>query len=145
MNVQELKRLTAKCGGAILYQPLKGEIDYTDPWFPLELSANRITVPNNKQADPFLWLDKCRRQFKHSKPCILVPGSKFDWSGARQGRGGGWYDRFLSLAPRSWLRIGLVESGTINARLAVRAWDEPVDWLIWFDGVWRAHQTDARL
>jgi 5-formyltetrahydrofolate cyclo-ligase len=49
----------------------------------------------------------------------------------RHGRGGGWYDRFLSKIPRSWVRIGVVGSENFyHKRIKKQEHDEVMDWII---------------
>jgi 5-formyltetrahydrofolate cyclo-ligase len=44
----------------------------------------------------------------HELTCALIPGMAFDTDGFRLGRGGGFYDCFLSQAPSTLPRIGLM-------------------------------------
>lgn len=61
---------------------------------------------------------------------VLVPGVAFDVHGARLGRGGGFYDRFLErLAPGS-IRIGVGFERRVVDRLPVHPWDQMLDMLV---------------
>lgn len=61
---------------------------------------------------------------------VLVPGVAFDGRGARLGRGGGFYDRFLErLAPGS-VRIGVGFERRVVDRLPVHPWDQMLDMLV---------------
>ncbi len=90
------------------------------------------TVPPDPAADPF----GCAASILADAPSqarvyLLVPGTRFDRFGTRRGRGGGWYDRFLSRLPRAWLRIGVATDGRlVDAPLLRQPWDEPMDWLV---------------
>lgn len=128
---QELQRLASQCGASILYKPLRNEVDYNNSPFPLEIQINNLTLPNNKDGNPFEWAAKCIAKFKNTKPYILIPGTQFDKYGTRYGKGVGWYDRFLSKVPGTWLRIGIAHKSQIsNTQLVRQGWDEPVDWII---------------
>lgn len=55
--------------------------------------------------------------------------------GTRRGKGGGWYDRFLSQIPPHWLRIGVADKSQISGtKLLGQEWDESVQWLAVRDG-----------
>jgi 5-formyltetrahydrofolate cyclo-ligase len=60
----------------------------------------------------------------------LVPGSVFDRQGYRLGYGGGYYDRFLSLAAPQALRIGLAFSIQLVMRIPLLPHDIPMDVLV---------------
>ncbi len=107
MNIDNLRSLTKKYDSCILYKPLKDEIDYTLSHFPLLLPQEKIILPSDKNSDPFELVDICMERCQSLKPFILIPGRKFDIYGARIGHGYGWYDRFLSKLPQTWLRIGV--------------------------------------
>ncbi len=57
---------------------------------------------------------------------ILVPGIAFTTSGARLGRGAGFYDRYLKAHPEA-LRIGVALEEQIAQTLPEDSWDEKLD------------------
>lgn len=129
--LRELKDLVALCDASILYQPLKGEVDYHNRAFPFDIPLNILTLPNHKDSDPFAWAAKCTTKFKDTKPFILIPGTRFDIRGTRHGKGGGWYDRFLAKVPTEWLRIGVANKSQMSeTELLRQEWDQLVDWII---------------
>lgn len=111
----------------IWYDPLPGEptphAGGLQPW---------KTISSKKNQDPFALASAFSRDVPSGKKVyILIPGKRFDHLGTRHGRGGGWYDRFLSAVPREWLRIGVVGTGSLSAQpLIRRPWDEPMDLLL---------------
>ncbi|MEI7512658.1 MAG: 5-formyltetrahydrofolate cyclo-ligase [Candidatus Uhrbacteria bacterium] len=90
------------------------------------------TIQANKTQDPFKLADTYKREVPSgSSVYLLIPGMRFDRFGTRKGRGGGWYDRFLSAVPRTWLRVGVCSPETWSeTRLEQNTWDEPMDWLL---------------
>jgi 5-formyltetrahydrofolate cyclo-ligase len=142
LALQELQRLVSQRTASILYKPTKTEVDYNNPSFPLEVHANNLLIPNTRDSDPFEWVINCITKFKNAKVCILIPGTEFDLYGTRHGKGAGWYDRFLSKTS-AWLRIGIIDKSKIShSKMLRQKWDEPVDWVITYDGSsWRAHKA----
>jgi len=60
---------------------------------------------------------------------VLVPGTKFDRHMNRKGRGGGYYDRFLSGA--SGIKIGIAYYSQLYSKLtAINDWDVKMDYII---------------
>ncbi len=143
--LQELQKLVSRCAAAILYQPLKSEIDYNNRSFPLEIPVNNLVLPNNKNNDPFEWAANCIAKFQNINVYILIPGTRFDRYGTRYGQGGGWYDRFLSKVPATWLRIGITDKSQMSAvKLLKQEWDEPVDWIVVSNNnLWEVHKINA--
>ena len=139
----ELRKVTLMSDGAVLYMPIQDEIDYTEEDFPLVMPEIRCVISKSAHANPYEWADKCIAKFRTSKVCILVPGTKFDLYGTRHGRGAGWYDRFLSKLPPSWLRIGVINDTKLSTtKLARQTWDEPVNWILVRGAPgWTAHRA----
>ncbi|GHU72801.1 5-formyltetrahydrofolate cyclo-ligase [Clostridia bacterium] len=64
----------------------------------------------------------------------IVPGLAFDRSGARIGRGAGYYDRYL--AHCGAYRIGLGYACQILEKIEPNPWDQRMDALALPDGLW---------
>lgn len=113
----------------IAYAPLPDEPDYrTAPQFqgvPVHVLSQSAT------DDPFARAEEYKKLFAGKSVAILIPGTRFDAAGTRHGRGGGWFDRFLSAAPREWLRVGVLFDHQLSAETLVRKdHDEPMDRLL---------------
>jgi 5-formyltetrahydrofolate cyclo-ligase len=61
---------------------------------------------------------------------VLVPGLAFDAGGQRIGRGGGFYDRFLSEVPPDVLRVGVCLDEQVVEAVAVCEHDQRVDLIV---------------
>ena len=57
---------------------------------------------------------------------IIVPGLAFDATGRRLGRGGGFYDRFLAMLPKSAWTIGLCFESQIVPHIPAEPHDSRV-------------------
>ncbi len=141
--LQELQKVLSDCQGAILYKPFAGEVDYSDPTFPFKIHSEIIVLPSDKETDPFVLAAKCVEQFKNKNPFILIPGTQFDMFGTRHGKGGGWYDRFLSKLPKTWPKIGIAHESKFSfSQIKRKSWDIPMDWLIVLEGKkWTVYKT----
>ena len=92
---------------------LEKDLAHTGPYgipHPLRLSSREI---------PLKTLD-----------LILLPGVTFDRRGNRLGRGGGYFDRFLSRVPASVPRVGLAFKFQVVARLPRESHDQTVERVI---------------
>jgi 5-formyltetrahydrofolate cyclo-ligase len=72
-------------------------------------SWNEVVVPGPfglREPDP----QRCPRVTIKELDCVFVPGMAFDEKGVRLGRGGGFYDYFLSQASAKLACIGLMFS-----------------------------------
>jgi len=58
---------------------------------------------------------------------VVLPGLAFDWRGRRLGRGGGYYDRFLTELNPATYKLGLAYDFQIFNELPVDVHDIPVD------------------
>jgi 5-formyltetrahydrofolate cyclo-ligase len=149
MSIDIMRIPAALCEADIIirYRPLSDEANPDSFLVYAKQSVEDVIIPVAHTIDPFVCAREIVAAHKTLHGCILVPGRRFDWSGTRIGRGGGWYDRFLSKIPTSWTRIGVTRGQDVSdERLIRQSWDEPMDWLfIETGGVWRVHETNARL
>ncbi len=115
----------------IWYRPFGAELDPASLPFVRERGLlPGFVLPRSADADPALVL----RNIVAERAYLLIPGTKFDESGTRHGRGGGWYDRFLAMAPNSWVRLGVVGPGQwSDTKLVRQAWDQPMDGFVFPD------------
>lgn len=114
-----------RCDSVIAYTPIDDEPN------PLILGFPRpsYVVPAMGDADIGAAL-RTARHAVHGEVCVLVPGRAFDNTGTRHGRGGGWYDRFLSRAPREWITVGVTNPERFSDSPLPRAeHDVPMDWI----------------
>lgn len=122
------KPVLPPCSAVVSYSPIQNE---PDPSQVDTLPLPAFTIPNDTHTDPYALADDLTHRFIGEAVCILIPGTRFDRKGTRYGRGGGWYDRFLSSVPKEWVRIGVAVSECVSEKeLKRESWDEPVDWLV---------------
>jgi len=116
------------CTAFITYTPLKDEIDpFTAP-LSFHSVSKYITISQDPMTNPDAVAQHIMNRFDHDKVCILIPGQLFDIFGSRKGRGGGWYDRFLSKINSEWIRIGITERAHFRVKkIDCNPWDERMD------------------
>lgn len=142
----KLTLLLARCSAAIGYAPLGDEVEYaSDPLFQ-NVGSEQIFLPKNNVDGPCQWAQWCNERYGNGVVCVFVPGVQFDARGTRKGRGGGWYDRFLSKIHPEWIRIGIIGvDGFSRTALKRQEWDEPVDWVaVRSVSSWKFYETHAR-
>lgn len=93
------------------------ELASVDP-HDLETDAMGIPVPRRRVTVPVQEIE-----------VVLVPGVAFDPAGRRLGRGGGFYDRFLSRLPRPASTVGVCFGVQRVASVPTGEGDVPVEWL----------------
>lgn len=74
---------------------------------------------------------------------VIVPGIAFDEAGRRLGRGGGFYDRFLSRVPARTRRIGLALEVQGLREVPAGDQDARVDAVVLPSRVWRCPPRDG--
>lgn len=143
-----LARILGSIRAFVTYVPLRTEVPY--PEHVLIPDGSLVyEIPPRASLDPTAEVSKAAALVGERPTAILLPGRAFDASGTRLGQGGGWYDRFLSMAPDSWVRIGFCFSSQFSeAPLPKQSWDEPVDVVCVLDsstGTLSCRETRARL
>jgi 5-formyltetrahydrofolate cyclo-ligase len=140
-----LSDILAACPVWVTYVPLRAEVAFRDFVSPPE-STDIYEIAPRASLDPFEEAGKAAALAGGRTACVLMPGRAFDAYGTRLGQGGGWYDRFLSAAPKEWTRIGFCAKERFSdARLPRESWDEPVDYVCAADGSEvRSIRTGAR-
>ena len=122
-----------ECGAIVSYSPIKNEPSPTTLY--RQGASQCFVISPTKTIDPILTAQKVSKLFEKIEVCIYVPGTAFDSAGTRYGRGGGWYDRFLSHVPHQWIRIGVCTPSQLSSLPLVREpHDQPVDWIAILDG-----------
>lgn len=72
---------------------------------------------------------------------FLVPGIAFDRQGHRIGFGGGYFDRLLSAARPSAIKLGLAFDFQLASSLPRDSWDIPMDAIVTESGAnWTSHE-----
>lgn len=123
----ELSALIAPYKGFVTYVPLRGEVPFLD-YLSLPKEAVKYQIAPRASLDPHEEADIARRLMGDQPTCIFIPGREFDATGARHGRGAGWYDRFLALVPRDWLRVGFCfDTQYSNVPLSQEEWDQKMN------------------
>jgi 5,10-methenyltetrahydrofolate synthetase len=142
----KLNTAFAKSGAVIGYIPLAGEPAYDEYLADSGFPAASYVVPPSRNPDPFNAAKELSETYAGKRVIILLPGTAFDESGTRKGRGGGWYDRLLSAIPEEWVRVGVLHSDSLHDEpLERKSWDEPVDFLLILGGpAARVKETHAR-
>ncbi|MBU6323602.1 hypothetical protein KGQ55_02860 [Patescibacteria group bacterium] len=143
----DIDKLLADGRVFITYVPLRTEVPFRD-CLPIPDASVAYEIAPRASLDPS---DEAAASFAAAagRPAaILIPGRRFDASGTRHGQGGGWYDRYLSQAPKSWLRIGFCFERQFSLEpLPREAWDQIMDYLLVVDeknGACRVIETHAR-
>ncbi len=126
-----IAKTVRECGGLVYYPRITigGEMAFypAGPESKMIRGLFGIPVPEgNKESD--------RRV--DGFDLVVVPGLAFDRRGYRLGRGGGYYDRFLS-RPVSSKVVGLAFSWQVVHELPIDPWDVPVGAVVTESGVIR--------
>lgn len=135
METPSLAELLSGCQAFITYEPLRTEV----PWervVALPENTREHRIPPRASLDPATEARAARKFADGEDTALFIPGRRFDATGTRFGQGGGWYDRFLSAAPKEWLRIGFCYDDQFSAHPLVRqAHDQPMDYVVVVDRV----------
>lgn len=142
---EKIDLIVANSNLCVLYQPVSME---TDPEIlPFNLPNKRVVVPVGLATNPKIFGSNLTKEFGSLNGVILIPGRQFDKFGGRHGKGWGWYDRFLSVVPAKWIRVGICSQNEFSTtRLVIQEWDKLMDWIIINDnGLFIFHETLARV
>ena len=134
-SLNELTTALHTCTAYIGYSARPDELIYTNiSLLPQHIFKEGMIIPCDVHVDPVACANDCIQKFHDALPCMFIPGIAFDRFGARHGRGGGWFDRFLSYVPKEWVRIGIIQKERFSdVPLEQELWDEPMDWILIFD------------
>jgi 5,10-methenyltetrahydrofolate synthetase len=144
-NSKKLIAILRDADVVIGYEPLSDEADYRSYFKTHGIQEPSEIIPPDPTASPGELANRFVLQYEEKKVAVLIPGRLFDLSGTRYGRGGGWYDRFLSYVPEQWTRIGVLRESEFNDEpLKRELWDQPVDYLlIDRNGVWEGAAVEG--
>ena len=143
--------LSGRLPGTIAaYLAMRDEVD-VEPLFA-RLPGWRWVLPRLEADGSLTWRDRDvpreTHRFGMSQPVeqgpevpvsqidvFLVPGVAFDETGARLGRGGGYYDRVLAIRRKDSDAVGVTVENRIIESVPVHDHDQRVDWLATENGV----------
>jgi len=126
----------------VTYRPLADELSVEDS---LPSGIETSVLAANASPDPAQTAHELCRKAAGRRTAVILPGTSFDASGTRHGRGAGWYDRFLATAPREWVRIGVCTPRQFSVVPLVRKpWDQPMDYVFILGDVCVLRRTGAR-
>jgi 5-formyltetrahydrofolate cyclo-ligase len=136
-DMKELQDLLQTHKFCVTYTPFGNEVE-----IQLPEGLPSYTLPSRSDIDSSEVAKRVMEEAGTKKTCLLIPGTAFDTTGTRHGRGGGWYDRFLSQLPKAWTRIGVCRGDQFSSTPLIReSWDEPMDYVCVGDVL---HVTNAR-
>ncbi len=145
-TISEFEKNIARCTLKISYIPCNDEPDpLLCPYIPN--ISNIEYIQKDISPTPIDRIHALLKKYDQTIfACILIPGRAFDTTGTRHGRGGGWYDRFLSQVPKHWIRIGITPEHRFHTeKLFRKSHDEPMDFIIVSGNKnWDIYKTDAR-
>lgn len=144
MSVLEALSAALRAADCIVgFAPLQDEQEFSSFLKEQGITQNGLSVLADRANDPSAFALSLSEKLTGKRVAILIPGRRFDASGTRHGRGGGWYDRFLSKVPRAWVRVGILAEAEFSQEpLRRESWDEPMDYLLVKEGgTWRSVKT----
>ncbi len=113
----------------ISFRPTKKEVRPFVVFPELKALLSYLIEPD-ATLDPSHEATACRKFISGNPGILFIPGAHFDTTGTRHGKGFGWYDRFLSMVPKEWVRIGFCFDDQFHTEPLIReSWDEPVDFV----------------
>jgi len=118
----------------VTYVPMRPEPPLFD-YLTLPKEAAEYKITPRATLDPQKEAKAARLATRAVPTAVLIPGRMFDARGTRYGQGGGWYDRFLSYVPKTWLRVGFCYPHQFSEEdLVPQPWDQPMDYVCLVDG-----------
>jgi 5-formyltetrahydrofolate cyclo-ligase len=128
-NMQTLDELVSLFDTAVTYVPLRSEVDFHT--LLRDTVGKAYQIAPRASLDPEVEATAAIAVVRERTACILLPGRAFDALGTRHGQGGGWYDQFLALIPKEWIRIGFCHASQFSETTLVKnSWDQPVDYVV---------------
>lgn len=137
---EELLEKIRLAGALVGYAPIDDEPNLGEFLNTIGVVSRGVSVLPTRDVSPQATAESLTVLHHGKRAIVFVPGRHFDSFGTRHGRGGGWYDRFLSHIPKAWIRVGVAFPRQVSEVPLVReSWDEPVDYLLTQDGLsWEA-------
>jgi len=143
---EELAAALRAADVVISYAPLSDEPDAETFLSRHGFLGEVIRTPTDKDSSAQEFAELLARNHGNKNVCVLVPGRKFDREGTRHGRGGGWYDRFLSAIPKNWTKIGLALPHHVSSeKLERKEWDHPMDYILVCDSDFKVVVPEKKL